>query len=299
MGNRDFVSATPDTNNFLSPADENVQLQQQNEMLRKEIAQLKIERQRIKQTRTRLSVFLLILLLISMVTTTFAWFTISSIASVHNMEITIGTGVQLLISDENHGDTLSEYTNTITEVEINKQLAAYETDMDKIKLDPLTSSDGVELFKRHSTIPEQPNKDTYLEFDLFFIATEEMWVHLTPNESEPGAENGTSITTSSTGIQADVVNCVRISFTDEEAGTTVIYEPNKGTAVANQNTFDLTGNFSNNTRLFHLNPLTPKNIKVRIWIEGEDPQCDDDVQRANLQMQFNFEGTDENNIPVN
>ncbi|MBE6737618.1 MAG: hypothetical protein E7566_03050 [Ruminococcaceae bacterium] len=299
MENSDFVSATPDTDNFLSPADENVQLQRQNEMLKKEIAQLKIERQRIKQTRTRLSVFLLILLLISMVTTTFAWFTISSISSVHNMEITIGTGVQLLISDENHGDVLAEYTNAVTEVEINKQLAVYDTSMDDMELDPLTSSDGVNLFTEHGNIPVEANKNTFLEFELFFIATEDMWVHLTPNESEPGAEDGTMVFTSSTGVQADIVNCVRVSFTDEEAGTTVIYEPNKGTMVADQNTFDLTGNFSNATRLFHLDPLSPKNITVRIWIEGEDPQCDDDVQKANLQMQFNFEGTDENNIPVN
>lgn len=281
-----------------SPADENVQLQRQNELLKKEIAQLKIERQRIKQTRTRLSVFLLILLLISMITTTLAWFTISSIATVHNMEISIGTGVQLLISDEDHGNVLSEYKNTVTEVEINKQLALYDTSLDDMILDPLTSDDGVNFYTQKGT-QRQANDDSFLEFELFFLASEDMWVHLTPNESEPGAEDGTLVFTSSTGVQADVVNCVRVSFTDEEAGTTATYEPNKGGAVTGLDTFDLSSNLSNNTRLFHLDAMSPKKIKVRIWIEGEDPQCDDDVQNANLQMQFNFEGTDNNNIPVN
>ena len=128
-----------------------------------------------------------------------------------------------------------------------------------------------------------------------------MWVHLTSNESEAGKDDGTKIFTSSTGAKADVINCVRVSFTDEEAGTTIIYEPNQGSSVGGQSTFDLPipMGLSNDTRIFHLNTLEPKMITVRLWIEGEDPQCDDDVQLANLQAQFNFEGTDENNIPVN
>ena len=280
--------------------DNTAELQRQNDLLKREIAQLKIERKRIKQTRTRLTVFLLILLLLSMITTTFAWFTISSLSAVHNMEITIGTGVQLLISDENHGDDLTLYTNEVTNEEINRQLASYNTSLDNILLDPLTSSDGVRLVTQ-SGYEKPANNESYLEFDLFFIATEDMWVHLTSDETEAGANNGTRIFTSSTGAQADIINCARISFTDEEAGSTVIYEPNKGYPVANQSTFDLPTpmGFSNSTRLFHLDALEPKMITVRIWIEGEDPECDDDVQRANLQVQFNFEGTDENNIPVN
>lgn len=283
-----------------SIADETAQLQRQNELLKKEIEQLKIERRRIKQTRTRLSVFLLILLMLSMITTTFAWFTISSLSSVHNMEINIGTGVQLLISDEEHGQDISLYTNEVDSDAINRQLAAYSTSLDDITLEPLTSSDGVRFFTQGG-VQRDENNESFLEFKLFFIATEDMWVHLTSNESEAGADNGTRIFTSSTGEKADVINCVRISFTDSEAGTTVIYEPNKGNPVAGQSTFDLPTpmGLSNSTRLFSLNKLDPKMITVRIWIEGEDPECDDDVQLANLQAQFNFEGTDENNIPVN
>lgn len=279
---------------------ESAELQRQNDLLKREIEQLKSERNRIKKTRARLSLFMLILLLLSMITTTFAWFTISSLSAVHNMEITIGTGVQLLISDENHGDDLSLYTNEVTNEDINKQLSAYNTSLNNIVLNPLTTSNGVRLVTQDG-YEKTANNESFLEFDLFFIATEDMWVHLTSDESEAGADNGTRVFTSSTGAQADIINCTRVSFTDEEAGTTVIYEPNKGSAVAGQTTFDLPTpmGFSNSTRLFELDALKPKMIKVRIWIEGEDPECDDDVQRANLQVQFNFEGTDENNIPVN
>lgn len=280
--------------------DYNAELQHQNEQLKREIELLKAERKQIKSIRVKLSVLLLVLLLISMVTTTFAWFTISSISSVHNMEITIGTGVQLLISDEDHGTILTEYTNEVTEVEINKQLSAYNTSLAEMKLDPLTSSNGVRLLTQDGFEREANNK-SYLEFKLFFIGTEDMWVHLTSDESNLGEDDGTRVSTSSTGVQADVVNCVRISFTDEQAGTTTIYEPNKGYAVAGQDTFDLPSPmaYSNSTRLFHIEAMTPKMITVRVWIEGEDPECDDDVQNSNLQIQLNFEGTDDSNIPVN
>ena len=280
--------------------DYNAELQHQNEQLKREIELLRAERKQIKSVRVKLSVLLLVLLLISMVTTTFAWFTISSISSVHNMEITIGTGVQLLISDEDHGTTLSEYTNEVTEVEINKQLSAFNTSLDRMKLNPLTTSNGITLYTEDG-IRRNENEDSFLEFDLFFIGTEDMWVHLTSNEREPGADDGTKVSTSSTGVMADIVNCVRVSFTDEQDGRTIIFEPNSGSPVGGQSTFDLPSPmaYTNSTRLFHLTAMTPKMITVRVWIEGEDPNCDDDVQNANLQLQLNFEGTDENNIPVN
>lgn len=285
---------------FSTSIEENAQLQHQNELLKKEIAQLKIERKRIKQTRTRLSVFLLVLLVVSMITTTLAWFTISNFSTVHNMEITIGTGVQLLVSDEDHGNVLSQYKNTVTKEDINKQLSAYNTNLDELELDPLTTSDGVRFYTQKG-IEKQANDESFLEFKLFFIASEDMWIHLTSSDSEPGADDGTRVSTSSTGVQADIVNCVRVSFTDEETDTTSIYEPNKGTAVAGQSTFDLPYpmSYSNSTRLFHLEARDPKMITVRVWIEGEDPQCDDDVQLANIQLQLNFEGTNSENVPLN
>lgn len=276
------------------------ELEAKNSALQQEIDQLKYDRKRIEKSRVKISVLLLALLLVSMITTTVAWFTISSIASVDNMRITIGTGVQLLISDEDHGNVLSEYTNEVTSEQINKQLATFNTSLEDMLLDPVTSTDGKSFYSERGA-ERQANDDSFLEFNLFFISSEDMWVHLTSNESEPGKNDGTLVFTDSTGRQSDIINAARISFTDTVTGNTVIYEPNKGTPVAGQTTFDITSpmTYTNATRLFHLEPLSPKMITVRIWLEGEDPQCDDDVQQANLQVQLNFEGTDENNIPVN
>lgn len=252
-----------------------------------------------KKTKAKLSLLLLVLLIISMVGTTFAWFTMSDFSSVNNMDISIGSGVQLLIAGEDHGDDLSLYSNTLTNEDINAQLDAYDASLADMVLDPLTSADG-KVFYTESGVQRDENNRSFLQFDMYLISSEDMWVHLTSTDSKPGMNDGTAVTTSSTGGQADIIRCARISFTDVEEETTVIYEPNKGTAVAGQTTFDLPTpmELSNNTRLFKLTALTPKHVTVRIWIEGEDPECDDDVQRANLQVKLNFEGTDDNNVPL-
>ena len=99
--------------------------------------------------------------------------------------------------------------------------------------------------------------------------------------------------TKETGAKADIVRAMRVSY--EDSGSAAIWEPNKGTAVAGQTTFDVSQSFSNDTRLFHLDKLSPKQITFRIWLEGEDPECDNDVQDANVTIEMLFGGTDDNN----
>ena len=97
-----------------------------------------------------------------------------------------------------------------------------------------------------------------------------------------------------------VVSCTRVSYTTESNGTAT-FENNKGAAVTSLSTFDLPSGtmvYSDGTRLFHLDEMKPKKVTIRLWIEGEDPQCNDDVQEANLQVQMSFVGTDNNNVPI-
>jgi hypothetical protein len=44
--------------------------------------------------------------------------------------------------------------------------------------------------------------------------------------------------------------------------------------------------------------LTPKEITIAIWMEGEDPECDNDVQGAELTAQLAFVACDENGTPI-
>lgn len=254
--------------------------------------------ERIKaRMKLKSTIMICIIALLAVCTGTLAWFTLNTFASVNDLEMTIGTGAQLLVSTEDHGTDLSKYVKVITNEMIDEVLRKDNTSLDKMVLDPLTSQKGIEMLTRAGKLREA-NTGGYLEFPLYFIGTKEMYVHLTTDDTASNKDDGAGVSTTSTGAQADIVNCPRVSF--EENGSTKIWEPNQGAAVAGQSTFDLPTpmNYTNNTRLFHLDAMKPKKIMVRLWIEGEDPQCDDDVQNAQLTVALCFMGTDENNEAI-
>ncbi|MGN0550477.1 MAG: hypothetical protein ACI4I4_01365 [Acutalibacteraceae bacterium] len=250
-----------------------------------------------RRSKLKTVVLLAIVALLAVLTGTLAWFTLNTFVAVQDLEMTIGTGAQLLVSLEDHGTDLDKYTKVITNEMINDYLKSYDTNLEEILLDPLTSDKGIELKTRRGSVREA-NKGGYLEFPAYFIATKEMYVHLTSDDTAANKDDGTGVSTTSTGEKADVVNCPRVSF--EEDGRTVIYEPHKGSPVAGQTTIDLPTpmNYTNGSRLFHLDAMKPKKIIIRLWVEGEDPECDDDVQEAQLTVKLCFMGTDENNEAI-
>ncbi len=249
--------------------------------------------------RKRIILFVAIITLLSMTTTTVAWFTVNTFAGVDNLDLHISLSAQLKVAMEDYGRDLDRYTKVITNEMIDGYLDDFGTSLEETILDPVTTTNGVRFTNQRGNV-RVANDHSYLEFDCYFIATEDMWVHLTTENNEDGDEDGTKVTTTSTGRKADVVNCVRVDFSTERNGT-AIYEPNKGTPVNGQSTFDLPSGtmvYTNNTRLFHLEEMTPTMVTIRLWIDGEDPQCDDDVQDAQLGVQLKFIGCDENNVPI-
>ena len=254
--------------------------------------------ERIKRRmKLKSTIMILIIALLAVCTGTLAWFTLNTFASVNDLEMTIGTGAQLLVSTEDHGTDLSKYVKVITNEMINEYLKDYDTDLEKIELAPLTSAVGIDMLTQRG-VKREPNTGGYLEFPIYFIGTKDMYVHLTSDDTATGKNDGSGVSTTSTGGKADIIYCPRVSF--EENGSTRIWEPNQGSAVAGQSTFDLPNpmSYTNNTRLFHLDAMKPKKIMVRLWIEGEDPQCDDNVQDAQLTVALCFMGTDENNEAI-
>ncbi len=248
--------------------------------------------------RRHIIVFVAIITLLSMVSSTLAWFSVNTFVGVDTLNLHISLAPQLKVAMHDYGTDLSRYTKVITNDMINEYLAGYDTTLDDIILDPVTTTAGVEMTNRTGTVRE-PNKRTYLEFECYFIATEDMWVHLTSENVLDEMDSGTKCTTTETGAKADVINCMRVSFADNDRSAS-IYEPNRGTPVNGQSTFDVSTpmNYSDGTRLFHLRQLTPTKITMRFWIEGNDPQCDDDVQDAQVTIQLAFVGTDDSNIPM-
>lgn len=262
-----------------------------NQELLKELNRLTKAQARIKRRTTFL---LSIIAMLVLITGTLAWFTLSNFASVNEMTLKISTAPELYLDIENHGDNYKLYKKVLTNDMINTYLASVNAPrIDQQLLDPVTSTNGI-LMKNRSGTTREANKDTYLEFKVWFIATKDMWVHLSGQNVEvEGKSATTAVTTTETGAKADVVRSLRVSY--EDSGSAAIYEPNKGSAVAGQSTFDVGQSFSNDTRLFHLEKLTPKQITIRIWAEGEDPECDNDVQDANVTIEMLFGGTDDNN----
>lgn len=252
-----------------------------------------------RRKRKALIAFVSILTLLSMVTSTYAWFKINTFAGVDSLDMHISVSAQLKVSMEDHGTDLEAYEKIITNEMIDSYLGQYNTRLEEIILDPVTTTDG-RVFTNQRGNEKAPNDRSYLQFKCFFIATEDMWVHLTTESTDDGMDDGTRVSTTSTGAQADVINCPRVGFVCEN-GDSAIYEPNAGTPVNGQNTFDLpygTMQYSNSTRLFHLNAMEPTEVTISLWIDGEDPQCDDDVQQAQLSVQLGFIGCDEDNIPI-
>ena len=249
--------------------------------------------------RKRMIVFVTIITLLSMASATVAWFTINTFAGVDSLDVHISVAAQLKVAMHDYGKDLSKYGKVITNEMVDEYLAKYDTKLSEIILDPVTTTEGVR-FTNQRGAERKPNDRSYLEFECYFIATEDMWVHLTTKSTKEGEDDGTKVTTTETGPQADVVNCTRVDFTTERNGT-AIYENNKGTPVSNQVTFDLPSGqmvYSNNTRLFHCQEMTPTKVTIRLWVDGEDPQCDDDVQDADLSVQLGFIGCDNDNVPI-
>lgn len=252
-----------------------------------------------RKKRRRLIVFIAIITLLSMTSATVAWFSVNTFAGVDNLDIKISMSAQLKVGMENYGTDLTKYTKVITNEMIDSYLKKQNTSLKETVLDPVTTTNGTRFTNQRGTV-RKANDRSYLEFECYFIATEDMWVHLTTESTKAGEDDGTKVSTTSTGAKADVVKCTRVDFSTDKNGT-AIYEPNRGTPVNGQKTFDLpsgTMQYSDNTRIFHLDQLTPTKVTIRIWIDGEDPQCDDDVQDAQLGVQLGFIGCDENNNPI-
>ncbi|WP_316608096.1 hypothetical protein [uncultured Ruminococcus sp.] len=195
---------------------------------------------------------------------------------------------------ENRGTDVSQWKKVLTNDMINQYLSSVNgTRIADQRLDPVTTSNGITFVSQNGSSRNANETSSYLEFKVWFIATTDMYVHLSGQTVQVEGSNATTAcTTTETGSKADIIRAVRTSF--EDSGSAAIWELNRGTPVNGQSTFDVGQSFGADSRLFHLNKLEPKQITVRIWAEGNDPECDNDVQDSNLTIQMLFGGADEN-----
>ncbi|WP_405356872.1 hypothetical protein [Ruminococcus sp.] len=258
--------------------------------LQQELTKLKKAQVRIKRKFTFL---LSIIAMLVLITATLAWFTLSNFASVNEINLKISTAPELYLDIENRGTDVSLWKKVLTNDMINQYLSSVNAPkIDEQRLDPVTTSNGISFQSQSGSARNANETSSFLEFKVWFIATTDMYVHLSGQTVQVEGNNATTAcTTTETGAKADIVNALRVSY--EDNGSAAIWEPHKGSPVAGQSSFDVNQSFGSESRLFHLDTLTPKQITFRIWAEGEDPECDNDVQAANVTIQMLFGGADE------
>ena len=259
--------------------------------LQQELKKLKRAQARIKRKFTFL---LSVIAMLVLITATLAWFTLSNFASVNEINLKISTAPELYLDIENRGTDVTQWKKVLTNDMINQYLSSVNAPkIDEQRLDPVTTSNGISFQSQSGSARNANETSSFLEFKVWFIATTDMYVHLSGQTVQVEGNNATTAcTTTETGSKADIVNAVRVSY--EDSGSAAIWEPHKGGAVNGQTTFDVNQSFGSDSRLFHLNKLEPKQITVRIWAEGNDPECDNDVQDSNVTFQMLFGGADEN-----
>ena len=232
-----------------------------------------------KRHHLYLSISIFLLAIACIVGATYAWFTLSANTRVNSMNMEITTGFQLRMDTIPHED-IEDYYQKLDGVKI-QEASGNE------QLDPVTSRDGVNFYSEQGQAVID-SKLAYLEVPLHFKAAKSMYVHLSKNTLD--GEEGTNV-----GGDNGIEQALRLSFSVD--GITKIYEP----YGKSEGTFTFLGQsqmeYTEENTLFYIEEGIDKEVMLRIWIEGTDPQCTDQLRDALYQIRLCFIGTDENNVP--
>lgn len=229
------------------------------------------------------SLLLLLVALVAVSAVSYAWFTLSDNTRLNTLRMDVTTGLSLRFDLDPHAE-FTDYKQTLSFEEIaDRILKDQGFDMREVPLDPVTSEDGQNFFLENGT-GVLPTSGKYLEFTLHFMAMSDMYVHIVDFASAAGEDNGTLIWSNS---EPQLGQAMRMSFTWQEGSH--IYSYRSG---INYN------EFNDDNKMFFLRAETDKPVVVRIWLEGTDPLCTNDLKGADYSIRMRFEGTDENNQPL-
>ncbi|MDD4851373.1 MAG: hypothetical protein PHO10_11855 [Gemmiger sp.] len=246
-------------------------------------------RQKLRQT-----VLLVLLALVSISAASYAWFSLATSTRVRSMNLDITSGVSLRFDTAPHA-VFEEYVKTLNFAQIAAQItAAFGFDPQEAPLEPVTTGDGT-TFADEQGAAVDGQKGEFLEFTLHFMATQDMTVHLT-SENGPDGEDGTLVQAGQNAANPAIVQALRISFTAGDV--TKIYQPQG----SGGNTFTLATaadmQYNDTNALFALAANTNQPVTVRVWLEGTDAACTDDLRGSDYQIRLRFAGTDADGTPL-
>lgn len=243
--------------------------------------------------RLTFSILLALIAMVSLVAASVAWFTIADFTKVYSMGMDVTSGTNLRFDLDPH-EKYDDYVKTLNFAQIAARIKREKGfDMRTVPLEPVTTSDQKTFTLEDGTVVANTS-GSYLEFTLHFMATDDMLVHLTSASSQ-GQKNGTGVTSSNKNLPA----AMRISFTVD--GKTFVYDPGMGEGSTEKGkvvTFGLNDGdhmiLSDNNQLFWLKKYENKPVIVRVWLEGTDPECTDQLRKADYSISLRFVGTDSN-----
>lgn len=245
----------------------------------------------------RKTVLLMMLALVGISGISFAWFTLADFTKLSTMRLDITNGSNLRFDLVAHED-IEDYYKTLNVEQIRDYvLSDHGYDLTTTPLEPVTTAD-YEHFTFEKGEAADIRSGVYVEFPLHFMAAKDMYVHLT-SENSPGNTDGTQISADDPRL----VESLRICFSVN--GQNLVYDPGMGEgsiAHGSGRIFGLNDSagmvYSTSNILFFIPAFTDQEVRVKIWLEGEDESCTDQIRKLNFTMKFRFAGTDEDNVLV-
>lgn len=254
----------------------------------------KIQNKKNVRQRVYISLMLTLIALVAVTAATVAWFSIADRTKVNTMGLDIVADVEMRMDLDAH-DTIDQYVRTLSFESIQNRIQREKGfSMSATPLSPVTTSDYSAFTYENGKVAEA-TEGSYLEFTLHFMAAKDMIVHLTSADSDTGKGDGTMV---SSGVAA-LPQAMRISFTAD--GQTWVYDPGAGDFLSSSGAVKVFGlapaadmKVGDNNALFTLKEGEDKPVVVHIWLEGTDPQCTDELKKADYSIRLRFTGTDMN-----
>jgi hypothetical protein len=254
------------------------------------------------------AIIMLIVAAITMSTASYAWFTMSNRVEVTGVELSVVAPTNILIREKKSGPTYDNFLNTVSLSTTSLGIAG--------KLNHASSVNGVDMFTVEdattmvntngtltstatiisTTTPVATDDGYYVDFFLELVNTGEELVTV-------GLDKLTIAGVDDSAAEQNIEGAVRFAILDGSAskgvfgqgeGTTVVAFSAAGApgTTANQtvlttsdNLFTLEGGGVADTSA---SPAGMKSITVRVWIEGQDPDCVSAKAGSSFSIEFNF-----------
>lgn len=247
------------------------------------------------------SLLLVLVALVFVTAVTAAWFSISDNTRLYSINMDITAGAALRFDLDPHPD-ITGYKGTLSFAEIADRIQRdYGFDPRSTELTPVTTSDYSDFTLRSGKLVSAQS-GSYLEFTLHFMAAQDMYVHLTSANSRR-AKDGTLVSSAIPQLP----DAMRISFTIGDE--VLIYDPGIGAVsetsqhnFGNVKVFGLPNAeqmvYNDQNSMFYIKAYQDLPVVVHIWMEGTDDACTDLLKGGDYSIQLRFEGTDEDNQPL-